>query len=224
MAVAAFSLMVSPRLDVSAGDLVGIIGMNLRTEGEVERQLIGSNAKSGPCPPCREGIMSFKQMFAEELDREAARTRRALEQVPLGKDDWKPHAKSMALGRLAGLVASMPSWVSLIIDQDELNLTPPGGSGQYRPPSTDQLVQVHDEHVKKAKESLAKTSDDFLMNTNWKLLAGGQVVANDPRHIVLRDTMNHLAHHRGQLTVYLRLNDRTVPSIYGPSADDQRFL
>ena len=168
--------------------------------------------------------MSFRQMFAEELDREAARTRRALEQVPLGKDDWKPHAKSMPLGRLAGLVASMPSWVSLIIDQDELNLTPPGGSGQYRPPSTDQLVQVHDEHVKKAKESLAKTSDDFLMNTKWKLLAGGQVVGNDPRHIVLRDTMNHLAHHRGQLTVYLRLNDRTVPSIYGPSADDQRFL
>ena len=109
--------------------------------------------------------MSFKQMFAEELDREAARTRRALEQVPLGKDDWKPHPKSMPLGRLAGLVASMPSWVSLIIDQDELNLTPPGGSGLYLQPSTDQLIQAHDEHVKKAKESLAKTNDDFLMTT-----------------------------------------------------------
>src|SRR5262245_3869522 len=168
--------------------------------------------------------MSFKQLFAEEVDREAARTRRALEQVPRGKDDWKPHAKSMPLGRLAGLVASMPSWVSLIIDQDELNLTPPPGAGQYTPPSMDQLIQVHDEHVKKAKESLAKTTDDYLMTTKWKLLAGGQVVANDPRHIVLRDTMNHLAHHRGQLTVYLRLTDRTVPSIYGPSADDQRFL
>jgi uncharacterized damage-inducible protein DinB len=168
--------------------------------------------------------MTFKQHFAEELDREAARTRRALEQVPLGRDDWKPHPKSMPLGRLAGLVASMPSWVSLIIDQDELNLTPPGGSGQYRQPSTDQLVQVHDEHVKKAKESLAKTSDDFLMSTNWKLLAGGQVVSDARRHVVLRDTINHLAHHRGQLTVYLRMNDRTVPAIYGPSADDQRFL
>ena len=168
--------------------------------------------------------MSFKEMFAEELDREAARTRRTLEQLPLGKDDWTPHPKSMPLGRLAGLVASMPSWVSLIIDQDELNLTPPGGGGQYRQPSTDQLVHAHDEHVKKAKESLAKTSDDFLMTTKWKLLAGGHVVANDPRHVVLRDTMNHLSHHRGQLTVYLRLNDRTVPAIYGPSADDQRFL
>jgi uncharacterized damage-inducible protein DinB len=118
----------------------------------------------------------------------------------------------------------MPSWVSLIIDQDELNLTPPAGSGQYRQPSTDQLVQALDEHVKKAKESLTKTTDDFLMSTNWKLLAGGQVVSDERRHIVLRDTMNHLAHHRGQLTVYLRMNDRTVPAIYGPSADDQRFL
>jgi uncharacterized damage-inducible protein DinB len=168
--------------------------------------------------------MNFTQLFMEELDREAARTRRALEQVPLGKDDWKPHAKSMPLGRLAGLVASMPSWIPLVIDQDELNLTPPAGSGQYRQPSTDQLVQVHDEHVKKARESLAKTNDHFLMTTNWKLLAGGQVAADERRHVVLRDTMNHLAHHRGQLTVYLRLNDRTVPAIYGPSADDQRFL
>ena len=167
--------------------------------------------------------MTFKQLFAEELDREAARTRRALEQVPVGHDDWKPHPKSMPLGRLAGLVASMPSWFSLIIDQDELNLTPPAGSGQYRQPSTDQLVQVHDEHVKKARESLAKTSDDYLMTTNWKLLVGGKVVMEAPRHVVLVDTFNHLAHHRGQLTVYLRLLDQKVPAIYGPSADDQTF-
>src|SRR4029453_2255665 len=111
----------------------------------------------------------------EELDREAARTRRALEQVPLDRDDWKPHAKSMPLGRLAGLVASMPSWISLIIDQDELEVMPPPGSGQYTQPSTDQLVHVHDGHLKKAKESLAKTNDDYLMTTNWKLLARGQV-------------------------------------------------
>jgi uncharacterized damage-inducible protein DinB len=168
--------------------------------------------------------MNFTELFSEEVDREAARTRRALEQVPLGKDDWKPHPKSMPLSRLAGLVASMPSWISLIVDQDELNLTPPAGSGQYRQPSMDQLVHVHDEHVTKAKASLARTNDNYLMTTNWKLLAGGQVVSDERRHIVLRDTMNHLAHHRGQLTVYLRLNERTVPSIYGPSADDQRFL
>jgi uncharacterized damage-inducible protein DinB len=77
--------------------------------------------------------------------------------------------------------------------------------------------------VQKAREALSRTNDDYLMTTNWRLLAGGQVVMNQPRHIVLRDTLNHLAHHRGQLTVYLRLNDRTVPAIYGPSADDQQF-
>lgn len=163
------------------------------------------------------------KLFLEELDREAARTRRALEQVPTGRDDWKPHPKSMPLGRLAGLVASMPSWVGLIIDQDELDLTPPPGQGQYQQPATDQLVQVHEQHVAKARETLQKTTDDYLMTTNWRLRAGGKVVLDQPRHLVLRDTINHLAHHRGQLTVYLRLVDRTVPAIYGPSADDQRF-
>jgi uncharacterized damage-inducible protein DinB len=167
--------------------------------------------------------MNLTRLFLDELDREAPRTRRALEQVPAGMDDWKPHAKSMPLARLAGLVASMPSWVSLIIDKDELDLNPPGGRGQYQQPSIDSLVKVHDDLVVKAKESLSKTTDDYLMTTKWKLLVSGNVVSEQPRHIVLRDTLNHLAHHRGQLTVYLRLNDRTVPAIYGPSADDQRF-
>src|SRR5262245_63680828 len=106
--------------------------------------------------------MKLTELFLAELDREAPRTRRALEQVPTGKDDWTPHAKSMPLGRLAGLVASMPSWVSLIIDQDELNLTPPEGQGQYQQPSMDTLPAVLDGHVKKARESLSKTTDDYL--------------------------------------------------------------
>jgi uncharacterized damage-inducible protein DinB len=113
--------------------------------------------------------------------------------------------------------------VSLVIDQDELDINPPAGSGQYQQPSTDKLVDTLDKHVTKARESLSKTNDDFLLTTNWRLLAGGKVVSESPRHVVLRDTLNHLAHHRGQLTVYLRLNDQTVPAIYGPSADDQRF-
>jgi len=167
--------------------------------------------------------MKLTQLFLDELDREAPRTRRALEQVPAGRDDWKPHPKSMPLARLAGLVASMPSWVSLIIEQDELNLTPAAGQGQYQQPSTDKLVETLEQHVAKARESLSRTNDDFLLTTKWRLLAGGKVVAEAPRHVVLRDTLNHLAHHRGQLTVYLRLNDRTVPAIYGPSADDQQF-
>jgi len=167
--------------------------------------------------------MTLTQLFLSELDREAPRTRRALEQVPFDHDDWTPHPKSMPLGRLAGLVASMPSWINLIIEQDELNLTPPPGQGTYQQPATNTLVAVHDAHVQKAREILSRTTDEFLMTTNWRLLAGGHVVLNQPRHVVLRDTLNHLAHHRGQLTVYLRLNGRVVPAIYGPSADDQSF-
>ena len=167
--------------------------------------------------------MTLTQLFLDDLEREAPRTRRALEQVPRDRDDWKPHAKSMPLARLAGLVASMPSWISLIIEQDELNLTPPPGQGTYQQPTIDELVSVHDANVQKGREALSRTTDEYLMKTNWKLLAGGQVVLNQPRYIVLRDTFNHLAHHRGQLTVYLRLNEQTVPAIYGPSADDQRF-
>ena len=167
--------------------------------------------------------MTFIELYKAELEREAPRTRRALEQVPAGRDDWKPHGKSMPLVRLAGLVASMPSWVSLIIEKEELNLTPPAGQGQYQQPSVDMLVATHDKMVEQALESLARTNDDFLFTTKWRLLAGGQVVMEQPRHIVLRETVNHLAHHRGQLTVYLRLLDQKVPAIYGPSADDQQF-
>jgi uncharacterized damage-inducible protein DinB len=166
--------------------------------------------------------MKLTQLFLDELDREAPRTRRAVERVPIGRDDWKPHSKSMPLGRLAGLVASMPSWVTLIIQQDELDLTPPGG-GQYQQPPTDELAVTLDQHVAKARESLLATNDEFLLTTNWRLKAGGHVVMDQPRYVVLRDTLNHLAHHRGQLTVYLRLLDQPVPAIYGPSADDQQF-
>lgn len=167
--------------------------------------------------------MSLTQLFLAELEREAPRTRGALTHVPLDRDDWAPHPKSMPLGRLARLVATMPSWINLIIEQDELNLTPPEGQGAYQQLATRTLVAVHDEHVQKARDVLTRTSDEFLTTTNWRLLAGGHVVMNQPRHIVIRETINHLAHHRGQLTVYLRLAGATVPAIYGPSADDTTF-
>jgi uncharacterized damage-inducible protein DinB len=167
-------------------------------------------------------MMTMTERFVEELDREAARTRRTLQEVPSGHDEWKPHAKSMALARLAGLVASMPTWVRLIVKQDELDLTPPGG-GQYRQPAIDELVEVHDKAVADAKAVLAGVTDDFLLSTRWRLRAGGKVVSDEPRYLVLRETINHWAHHRGQLTVFLRLLDAKVPSIYGPSADDQQF-
>src|SRR5512143_3803662 len=130
---------------------------------------VGSTASMRADHVRQEKTMNFKQLFLEELDREAARTRRALEQVPLGRDDWKPHPKSMPLGRLAGLVASMPSWISLIVDQNELDLNPPAGGGQYHQPSTDKLVEALDKEVAKARESLSRTNDDFLLTTKWRL-------------------------------------------------------
>ena len=167
--------------------------------------------------------MKLTDLFLDELDREAARSRRVLEQVPSGRDDWKPHPKSMPLGRLAGLVASMPSWITMVIERDELELNPAAGQGQYQQPAMDKLVAVQEEHVAKARAALRGTTDDYLLNTKWKLKFSGNVVMEAPRQVVLRDTLNHLAHHRGQLTVYLRLNDVKVPAVYGPSADDQHF-
>jgi uncharacterized damage-inducible protein DinB len=168
--------------------------------------------------------MTMIDRFQAQLDAEAKRTRRALERVPSGRDDWKPHEKSMPLGRLAMLVARMPSWVSLIVKQDELDLKPPSGSNVDQRPlrTADELVHAHDECVADAHEALAGASEELLMKP-WRLLMSGRTVSEDPRHIVVRDTFAHLAHHRGQLTVYLRLNDVPVPAIYGPSADEMRF-
>ncbi|HVQ14052.1 MAG TPA: DinB family protein [Vicinamibacterales bacterium] len=166
--------------------------------------------------------MTLTEQLLGELDREAARTKRVLEQVPASRDDWKPHEKSMALGRLAGMIATMPSWVTFIVKQDELDLTPPGG-GEWKLPAQKELVAAHDKSLADARAALQATSDPVLLTTNWKLRAGGQVVSDVPRHIALRDMLNHLAHHRGQLTVYLRLLGAKVPAVYGPSADDQQF-
>jgi uncharacterized damage-inducible protein DinB len=163
-------------------------------------------------------------LFIAQLDAEAARTRRTLERVPEGRDDWKPHEKSMPLGRLAMLVARMPSWTPLIVNRDELDLNPPGGSNiDQRPLRTSaELVHAHDEGVREARTALAGTNEAHLLKP-WRLLVSGRRVSEELRHVVLRDTFAHLAHHRGQLTVYLRLNDVPVPAIYGPSADDARF-
>jgi uncharacterized damage-inducible protein DinB len=167
--------------------------------------------------------MTLTQQFLTQLDREIPRTKSVLENVPTGKDDWTPHPKSMPLLRLAGLVASMPSWISLIVGQDELELNPPAGQGQYRQPSADSLLQVLEKSAADGRAALAGKTDDFLLSTTWKLLVSGKVVSEAPRHVVLADTFCHLAHHRGQLTVYLRQLDAKVGSTYGPSADDQRF-
>ncbi len=168
--------------------------------------------------------MKLTEIYLAQLEREMIGSRKALERVPEGKPDWKPHPKSMALGYLATLVATMPSWIAMAIDQDALDLNPPGGGG-YKTPTwstTAELVGLLDDSIAKAKASLGGTSDEHLQ-TPWKLMVAGSVVMKSPRHAVVEDTFTHLSHHRGQLTVYLRLNDVAVPSIYGPSADDKTF-
>ena len=166
--------------------------------------------------------MKLTELFAAELDREAEGTRRVLARVPEGRDDWKPHPKSMPLGTLANLVASMPSWITTMIEQDELDLNPPDGK-KYEAPNLrtqKELIKAHDEHVAKARAALAKASEEHMMKI-WSLKSGGHPVDVKPRYIMIRDgVLNHLAHHRGQLTVYLRLNDAKVPPVYGPTADE----
>ena len=168
--------------------------------------------------------MTLTEFFAAQVEREAPISRRVLEQVPVGRPDWKPHEKSMALGYLSHLVATMPGWIAMAVRQDELDLNPPGGSPP-KPPTTDttaKLLAAGDDAVAQALAALRGTTDAHLA-TPWKLLVAGRVVMEQPRHVVIADTLTHLAHHRGQLTVYLRLNGAPVPSIYGPSADDKRF-
>src|SRR5438067_791411 len=132
--------------------------------------------------------MRNTEWFTAQLDAEAPRTRRVLERVPDGREEWKPHDRSMAFGRLAMLVARMPSWISLIVDRDELDLNPQGGSNMDQKPlrTSAELVQAHDEAIAGAKKALAATTDDHLMKP-WKLLVSGKVVSEELRHVVLRD-------------------------------------
>ena len=160
--------------------------------------------------------MSTPAIPLNEFDQEMAATRRLLERVPSDKGEWKPHAKSFALGHLAQLVARMPGWFTLMLRQPSLDLA---AGPRYSFETTDTLLQEFDRHVSESRQALQEVTGAALSEP-WSLTAGPQVLMTQPKDAVVRQTMSHLAHHRGQLTVYLRLLDIPIPSIYGPTADE----
>lgn len=164
------------------------------------------------------------EWFLAELESEAAKSRRVLEQVPSDRRDFKPHERSMNFGYLAELVATIPSWINMAITMDELDIAPKDGPKHKPQPlnTSAELVAGLDKAVAQAREALQKTTDEHLA-TKWKLLAAGQLAMEQPRYEVIRDTFLHASHHRGQMTVYLRLLGAKVPSVYGPTADDKSF-
>ena len=166
--------------------------------------------------------MAISQALLPEFDHEMSNTRKTLERIPENDFAWKPHPKSMTLGRLAGHVAEIPGWAALTIAQDSFDVAP---AGEPRPQGTvaqsrQHVLNLFDKNVADARAAIAGATDEQLMKP-WSLLGGGRTIFTMPRIAVLRSmVMNHTIHHRAQLGVYLRLNNIPVPSIYGPSADE----
>ena len=168
-------------------------------------------------------IMSISESILPEFDHETATTRTLLERVPEDKAAWKPHAKSMSLGELAMHVSNIPGWTPVTLKETQFDTNPPGGQ-PYTPPkfeSTAKMLAAYDEAVNASRAMLAAATDAELM-VAWTLKMGGKTVFNMPRVAVFRSfILNHVIHHRGQLSVYLRMCDVPLPSIYGPTADTQ---
>jgi len=165
--------------------------------------------------------MSIANALLPEFDHEMSVTRTLLERVPDDRGDWKPHPKSMSVGQLAVHLANLPVWMSITLDQDEFDLHPPGGATWTTPPfeGAAKLVTWFDGNVARAREALARTTDGGFMES-WSLKDGGAVRMTLPRVAVVRSfVLSHTIHHRGQLSVFLRLLDVPVPGIYGPTAD-----
>ena len=162
--------------------------------------------------------MAIKDALLPEFDHEMAVTRKVLSRVPDDKLGWAPHPKSMTFGRLATHVAEIPGWVKETLTTDGIDM-----GGDYKPnelPSRAEVLAKFDKMVAVARPLLESAADAQFMET-WTLKAGGQAIFTLPKAAVYRGfVMNHLIHHRAQLSVYLRLNDIPVPSIYGPSADE----
>jgi uncharacterized damage-inducible protein DinB len=157
--------------------------------------------------------------YIRELEAEVRATRECLEKVPMDKADWKPHEKSMQIGYLAMLVADIPRWIQYTIEQSVIDFAT---YEQFKATTAEQLVVHFDESVAAAKKALENITDEGLKETFY-LKNNGQELFRSPKDESIMQSINHLVHHRGQLTVYLRLNDIAVPSIYGPSADSGGF-
>ncbi len=166
--------------------------------------------------------MTIAESLLPEFDQEMANTRKALERVPDDKLSWKPHPKSFTMGALAQHIALMAGWGKETITLESFDVAPPGAPPYQPPPmnSTKDILDIFDKGSAAARAALASATDEQMMKP-WSLLSGGKPMFTMPRVAVFRGMlMNHCIHHRGQLTVYLRLNDIPVPSIYGPSADE----
>lgn len=163
--------------------------------------------------------MSLKESLLKEMQNEAAATRKMLERIPDDKFGWKPHEKSMTMGTLAGHIAENLAWASVIIDTDDYNFETSG----YKPPevkSSKDLLKMFDEGLSKATESFKKTDDKKLLE-HWIMRGNNTVYVDLPRVDALRMFLySHTAHHRGQLSVYMRINDIPLSSVYGPTADE----
>jgi len=161
--------------------------------------------------------MSIGQSMIPEFDQEMATTRRVLERVPSEKNTWKPHEKSFSIGHLAQLVARMPGWIPMTVNHSKLDLSQ---AAPYSYETTAMLLDDFDRNVREARDALANVTDEQL-HQPWALTMGERQLMTLPRGVVLRQNINHLVHHRAQLTVYLRLLDIPVPSVYGPTADER---
>ncbi len=162
---------------------------------------------------------SLAEIFLWELEQEAPASRKCIERVPEKLFNWKPHDKSMNMGYLAVLVAEIPKWITLMTEQSEIDFV---NFERFSPKTTDDLVKRLDENLAKTKEVLSKTSNEGFSELCY-LKRDGKVLFSVPKSENVVSTLNHWVHHRGQLTVYLRLNNIAVPSIYGPSADEGAF-
>lgn len=157
--------------------------------------------------------------FLKELEAEAAASRKCLERIPADLFGWKPHEKSMAMGYLALLVAEIPKWITCMVEKGDIDFAT---FEHFQPKTTAELVQHFEENLAGVRNALRNVSDEALAKT-FSLKNHGQVLFSSPIKDNIGSSINHLVHHRGQLTVYMRLNNIPVPSIYGPSADDRAF-